>query len=167
MKIGLLALLASLGLAICLPLFATAGEVDTDGDTIPDSADNCPTIMNAGQADGDSDAIGDVCDNCSAIASDGVAFPSVPAGVNFCDIDSDGYGGPCDCDMIQPGSLICQIIDFGVLATNFGMPPTSLLATDLDCDGITQISDFGIMSSGFGSPPGPSGLACAGVPICP
>jgi len=163
MKVGLLALLASLGLAICLPFAAMAGEVDTDGDTIPDSADNCPTIPNAGQADGDTDTIGDVCDNCSTIASSGVF--NTPAGVNFCDVDSDGYGGPCDCDMVPVGGdFICQITDFGALSANFGV--AGALDTDMDCDLITQITDFGVLSAGFGMPPGPSGLACAGAPIC-
>lgn len=153
------ALLAALGLASGLPLAATAGTPDDDGDTIPAALDNCPFTANANQADFDSDLIGDVCDNCSARAA-------IVAGLNDCDIDSDGYGGPCDCDMTQPADFICQIVDFAVLASNFGMPPTPLLATDLNCDGITQITDFSVLSLGFGMPPGPSGLACAGAPIC-
>ena len=43
-----------------------SGPVDTDGDGVEDSADNCPTVPNADQADGDSDGIGDVCDECPA-----------------------------------------------------------------------------------------------------
>ena len=162
MKVGLLALLVSLGLAICLPLAATAGEVDTDGDTIPDSTDNCPTTANAGQADGDSDSLGDVCDNCSALAS-------IVNAVNDCDIDSDGYGGPCDPDMNNDGNT--QVTDFGVWQLNFGMPATPSQPSDLNCDGNTQVTDFGIWQMNFGMPPGPSGLSCAlqgaGVPQAP
>ncbi|WP_396602365.1 T9SS type A sorting domain-containing protein [Algibacter sp. R77976] len=42
--------------SICTP-------VDSDGDTIPDSTDNCPSTPNTNQLDTDSDGIGDVCDN--------------------------------------------------------------------------------------------------------
>jgi len=36
---------------------------DSDRDTIPDVADNCPTVPNTDQGDADGDGIGDVCDN--------------------------------------------------------------------------------------------------------
>jgi hypothetical protein len=39
------------------------GTGDTDGDTIPDGADNCPAISNLNQKDADSDGAGDACDN--------------------------------------------------------------------------------------------------------
>ena len=46
--------------------------VDTDGDGIPDSSDNCPLISNAGQLDANSDGVGDVCDSISDTDGDGV-----------------------------------------------------------------------------------------------
>jgi YVTN family beta-propeller protein len=38
------------------------GVIDTDGDGIDDSEDNCPSVANADQADSDEDGIGDVCE---------------------------------------------------------------------------------------------------------
>ncbi len=38
------------------------GATDTDGDGVPDSTDNCPTVANTDQANTDGDAQGDACD---------------------------------------------------------------------------------------------------------
>jgi hypothetical protein len=40
---------------------------DGDGDTICDSADNCPVVANTNQADQDGDTVGDACDNCATV----------------------------------------------------------------------------------------------------
>jgi cyclophilin family peptidyl-prolyl cis-trans isomerase len=48
-----------------IPLPRPFGEVstlDTDGDDIQDSSDNCPRFPNADQADADSNGVGDVCE---------------------------------------------------------------------------------------------------------
>ena len=37
-------------------------DPDSDGDTIPDSQDNCPSAANSDQADADQDGVGDACD---------------------------------------------------------------------------------------------------------
>ncbi len=47
---------------------------DADGDGVPDSSDNCPTVANAGQQDQDGDGKGDVCDSDGD--GDGVANAS-------------------------------------------------------------------------------------------
>ena len=57
-------------------------ETDTDGDGIPDSADNCPAIPNPTQSDGDVDGFGDACDVCPADELN--------------DVDIDGYCGNDD-----------------------------------------------------------------------
>src|SRR5262249_41741406 len=44
----------------------TAGAPDTDGDGMPDPADDCPVVSDPEQADGDGDGVGDACDNCPA-----------------------------------------------------------------------------------------------------
>src|SRR4051812_27301023 len=43
----------------------SSGINDQDGDGVPDSSDNCPTVPNADQADSDGDGIGDACDSAS------------------------------------------------------------------------------------------------------
>jgi hypothetical protein len=75
---------------------------DADGDTVPDTTDNCPAVANPGQADTDGDGAGNVCDltpngdddgdgidnnadNCPAVANAGQA-----------DTDGDGIGNTCD-----------------------------------------------------------------------
>ena len=59
--------------------------VDTDGDGVADSADNCPNTANAAQTDSDGDGIGDACDNCPKKAN-----PDQK------DTDGDGVGDACD-----------------------------------------------------------------------
>jgi Fungalysin metallopeptidase (M36)/Thrombospondin type 3 repeat len=60
----------------------TTPPADRDGDTIPDSGDNCLSTPNTGQADLDHDGAGDACD----------PFPDDPAN----DADHDGLGATDD-----------------------------------------------------------------------
>ena len=62
-----------------------ATVVDTDGDGVSDSQDNCPTVSNPDQLDTDGDGIGNACDNC----------PQKP-NVDQLDFDRDGVGNACD-----------------------------------------------------------------------
>jgi len=39
-----------------------AAPLDSDGDGIPDSADNCPFVSNPDQADSNANGVGDACD---------------------------------------------------------------------------------------------------------
>ena len=81
------------GLADCV-------DEDADGDSIPDSADNCPKVENVGQEDLDGDGLGDLCDP----DLDGDAIPNggdnCPAHKNTHqgDLDNDGIGDSCDED---------------------------------------------------------------------
>ncbi|HEY2743122.1 MAG TPA: amidohydrolase family protein, partial [Polyangia bacterium] len=109
---------------------------DMDGDGIPNTSDDCPTVFNpirpvdnGAQADSDGDGIGDACDPCPMDASamscamidpddidgDGVAnsednCPTV-ANADQADADADGKGDACDaCPMVaNPGTQSCWV----------------------------------------------------------
>ncbi|CAG0955150.1 Alpha-agarase [Methanosarcinales archaeon] len=77
-------------------------ELDTDGDGVPDSTDNCPSVSNPDQADIDGDGKGDACDTSDDRDTDldGIKdvvdnCPSVP-NPDQADIDGDGKGDACD-----------------------------------------------------------------------
>lgn len=63
-----------------------ACEFDTDGDGIPDGADNAIRVKNTDQADTDGDRIGDAMDNCRLFNPDQA------------DLDKNGKGDVCDQD---------------------------------------------------------------------
>ncbi len=73
-----------------------ASLVDTDGDGVGDSLDNCVDVQNADQRDHEDDGRGDVCDPC----------PHLPGGVD--DDDLDGAGNACD---PRPG-IVDQVVAF-------------------------------------------------------
>ncbi len=64
---------------------AVISNIDSDGDGLADTSDNCPALPNADQADGDGDNIGDACDNCIALANG-----------NQLNTDGDDFGDACD-----------------------------------------------------------------------
>ena len=82
-------------------------NVDTDGDGICESDDNCPIIANGNQSDIDEDNIGDVCDD--DIDGDTVLNEddNCPYHVNTeqTDTDGNGAGDVCDADDDNDGVL--------------------------------------------------------------
>jgi len=50
-------------------IYYNSSSGDTDGDLIPDTDDNCPSIPNPDQSDSDLDDVGDICDTCPADAT--------------------------------------------------------------------------------------------------
>jgi hypothetical protein len=79
--------------------------LDSDGDGIPDTEDNCPTVSNPNQEDADGDNMGDACDVCpndphndadrDGVCGDVDNCPNTP-NPNQKDADGDGIGDACD-----------------------------------------------------------------------
>jgi hypothetical protein len=67
------------------PSTANPGQQDADGDGKGDACDNCPNNSNPGQQDTDGDGKGDACDNCPNNSNSGQQ-----------DADGDGKGDACD-----------------------------------------------------------------------
>jgi hypothetical protein len=88
---------------------------DTDGDTVPDSSDNCVNVPNPGQGDADGDRIGDACDQTPGgpdTDHDGITDPldncDNTANPNQADTDKDGIGDACDSTPNGPATGTCQ-----------------------------------------------------------
>jgi hypothetical protein len=45
------------------------GCIDSDGDSVCDSVDNCPSVANPDQTDTDGDGVGDACDIVPDVAT--------------------------------------------------------------------------------------------------
>jgi hypothetical protein len=97
---------------------AATGALDTDGDGVADSADNCIDVANAAQTDNDLDGVGDACDPCSfafnpALDRDGDGLaatadncPGFPNAAQT-DSDLDGVGDACDPNPGTADTLRC------------------------------------------------------------
>ena len=107
--------------------------VDTDGDGVPDSLDNCPAVPNPGQADSDGDGVGDTCDNCPTTSNPGQE-----------DADGDGIGDACDVPDTD-GDGITDDVDNCVTTPNPGQQ-------DMDGDGTGDACDPTITVSALDDP---------------
>lgn len=107
-------------------------KIDSDGDGIADSLDNCPTMWNPGQEDADNDDVGNVCDNCPSVANTSQA-----------DSDLDHVGDMCD-NCVDPDADGRTTPGF----PNTTCPPDNCPndynpeQRDIDGDGIGDLCDY-------------------------
>ncbi|MEO1574612.1 MAG: thrombospondin type 3 repeat-containing protein, partial [Pseudomonadota bacterium] len=107
-------------------LTCSGAGVDTDGDGVDDSVDNCTNLPNATQVDTDGDGYGNACDadlnnDCIANVIDLGIFRTLffqPG--NQADLNGDG---------------ITNVIDLGIFRTLFFQPPGPSATDTLGCSG--------------------------------
>jgi hypothetical protein len=112
-------------------LAPTQATIDSDGDGIDDSVDNCPFVFNPFQQDFDGDGVGDACDNC--------VFAPNPDQTNS---DTDALGDACDnCDFTaNPDQADADGDLLGDTCDNCPNFPNSF-QEDLDADGVGDVCD--------------------------
>ncbi len=93
---------------------------DTDGDGIPDAADNCPFVYNPTQIDTDGDGIGDACDNCPTIAN-----------ADQADLNVNGVGDACEIQRLYVNASVVGGLNNGLSWANaFSSLESAMAATD-------------------------------------
>jgi uncharacterized repeat protein (TIGR01451 family) len=156
---------------------------DTDGDGVPDEADNCQRVENADQADTDADRIGNACDYCRNVANGGGIAPGHVGSARQTDDDGDGIGNECDTDFDQSGftnvtDLLWFLDAFGLAVVAGtcpdpgGNPVGPCAVYDLTAEGsVVNVSDLLVMISPefFGTPTLQHGCAPddGGIVRCP
>lgn len=106
---------------------------DTDGDTVLDNQDNCPTVANKDQADSDQDKVGDACDNCVDVEN-----------ADQKNADNDKKGDACDPAVCGDGELdLGEECDDGNLLNNDGCESCSAIPPAAGGLVITEIMIWG------------------------
>ncbi|MBI3975069.1 MAG: thrombospondin type 3 repeat-containing protein [Armatimonadetes bacterium] len=117
---------------------ATLESLDSDGDGVPNTSDNCPTVPNPGQANADGDGWGDACDNCSAVATSWSVSPG--------DDDCDGFTTATESFVGTLALVACAA------TTSVGDEDPDPWPADFDDDKDVDIFDVLNMKPFFGSP---------------
>jgi lysophospholipase L1-like esterase len=120
---------------LLMGLSPVVASADSDGDAIPDSIDNCPSVPNGSQRDTDEDGVGDACDNCSFWSNPRVlpAPPDRRTTGGQVDDDLDGVGNLCDADFteaegdrwVNAGDLLKMLEVLGRRVTDHDCPGDS------------------------------------------
>ncbi|RMG90239.1 MAG: hypothetical protein D6712_00195 [Chloroflexi bacterium] len=117
-----------------IPSNTPVPNVDTDGDGIFDTNDNCPAISNPGQADFNNDGVGDVCQDTDG---DSVMDVNDLCPVEFGDAGNSGCPLPTETATTAPTNT-------SVPTETPTTPPTETPTTapvDSDGDGVEDASD--------------------------
>jgi Ca2+-binding RTX toxin-like protein len=121
-------------------------DPNADGDPIPNSEDNCPTVPNPDQEDFDGDGAGDACDNNSLMASAGPDQILECTANGHAAVALNGSGsapaGPIDYLWSAP-PVSLQNPNQSVATGNFPLGPT--VATLTVSQGAAQASDTAIV----------------------
>jgi hypothetical protein len=150
---------------------------DDDGDGVPNSVDNCPTLANDDQADNDLDLVGDVCDSCQKISNPRVAASFLSANPwatltgGQRDDDHDGYGNKCDAKfppatggLVGPSDLVQYRTASGKSRTGdtcgtTGTRPCAIFDLD-ETNGLIGPADLAQFRLLNGKTPGPKCATC-------
>ena len=121
--------------------------LDTDGDGIDDSCDNCPLVANPSQADTDGDGAPDACDVCPLDPANDADGDGACGNVDNCPIpnpsqanaDGDAFGDACDICPFDAGNDadkdgLCGSVDNCSGAFN-------VVQRDTDADGRGDLCD--------------------------
>lgn len=130
-----------------ISLIGTTIVVDTDGDGIADSSDNCPSVSNSSQVNTDGDAQGDACDTDDD--NDGVSDTTdncvLTPNQSQVNTDGDAQGDACDTD--DDNDTVLDASDNCVLNANTDQKNTDtdsmgdVCDTDDDNDEVLDTTD--------------------------